>query len=197
MQVSAHDFEQLLREHRVLLDAYRDVQARCGERLLAQARAIARLEAQTMRLRAQAIRRQTELAWEREDRAERERAIPDLSKRVALARQVTLLQARIHQLMRAPGAAHAPARTAVVPWPRVSAGAEAPDTLETSLAAADLVICQTGCMSHGAYWRVQDHCQRTGKTCVLVERPDALRVVRIHGAIEDGAPACVTAPHTV
>lgn len=46
--------------------------------------------------------------------------------------------------------------------------------LETSLAAADLVICQTGCVSHGAYWRVQDHCQRTGKQCVLVEQPDAL-----------------------
>jgi hypothetical protein len=40
--------------------------------------------------------------------------------------------------------------------------------LESSLRAADLVICQTGCMSHGAYWRVQDHCRRTGKPCVMV-----------------------------
>ena len=45
--------------------------------------------------------------------------------------------------------------------------------LEASLVAADLVICQTGCLSHGAYWRVQDHCRRTGKACVLVEQPDA------------------------
>ena len=52
--------------------------------------------------------------------------------------------------------------------------------LEDSLVAADLVICQTGCLSHGAYWRVRDHCGRTGKTCVLVEEPDALRIVRIH-----------------
>ena len=52
--------------------------------------------------------------------------------------------------------------------------------LEDSLVAADLVICQTGCLSHGAYWRVRDHCRRTGKTCVLVEEPDALRIVRIH-----------------
>lgn len=51
--------------------------------------------------------------------------------------------------------------------------------LEGSLFAADLVICQTGCLSHGAYWRVQDHCNRTGKTSVLVEQPDALRIVRI------------------
>ncbi|MES2945474.1 MAG: DUF2325 domain-containing protein [Pseudomonadota bacterium] len=41
--------------------------------------------------------------------------------------------------------------------------------LELSLAAADMVICQTGCLSHNAYWRVQDHCKRTGKTCVLMD----------------------------
>lgn len=48
------------------------------------------------------------------------------------------------------------------------------DTLEASLVAADLVICQTGCVSHGAYWRVKDHCTRTGKQCVLVDKPEAL-----------------------
>lgn len=58
--------------------------------------------------------------------------------------------------------------------------------LEASLVAADLVICQTGCLSHGAYWRVRDHCKRTGKACVLVERPDALRIVRIKTAGGDG-----------
>ena len=50
--------------------------------------------------------------------------------------------------------------------------------LEASLVAADLVICQTGCVSHDAYWRVQDHCKRTGKQCVLVEQPQALQFVR-------------------
>lgn len=57
--------------------------------------------------------------------------------------------------------------------------------LEASLVAADLVICQTGCLSHGEYWRVQDHCKRTGKTCVLVEQPDAVRIVRINKAVPD------------
>ena len=52
--------------------------------------------------------------------------------------------------------------------------------LEASLVAADLVICQTGCLSHGAYWRVEDHCKRTGKTCVLVDEPEAVRIMRIH-----------------
>ncbi|MEK8028808.1 DUF2325 domain-containing protein [Pseudaquabacterium rugosum] len=43
--------------------------------------------------------------------------------------------------------------------------------LEASLAAADLVICQTGCISHDAYWRVKAHCKRTGTPCVFVDKP--------------------------
>ena len=50
--------------------------------------------------------------------------------------------------------------------------------LEASLVAADLVICQTGCVSHDAYWRVHDHCKRTGKQCVLVDQPQAMHFVR-------------------
>lgn len=50
--------------------------------------------------------------------------------------------------------------------------------LEVSLAAADLVICQTGCVSHGAYWRVKDYCKRSGKQCVFVEKPSASSLAR-------------------
>ena len=50
--------------------------------------------------------------------------------------------------------------------------------LGASLAAADLVICQTGCVSHGAYWRVKDHCKRTGKPCVFVEKPSVSSMAR-------------------
>lgn len=50
--------------------------------------------------------------------------------------------------------------------------------LERILQAADWVICQTGCLGHGAFWRVQEHCRRTAKTCVLVAQPDLLRLVR-------------------
>jgi len=52
------------------------------------------------------------------------------------------------------------------------------EQLEASLVAADLVICQTGCVSHDAYWRVHDHCRRTGKQCVLVDQPQAMHFVR-------------------
>ncbi|KAB8044665.1 DUF2325 domain-containing protein [Janthinobacterium aquaticum] len=54
----------------------------------------------------------------------------------------------------------------------------ASEQLEASLVAADLVICQTGCVSHDAYWRVHDHCRRTGKQCVLVDQPQAMHFVR-------------------
>jgi hypothetical protein len=50
--------------------------------------------------------------------------------------------------------------------------------LDQALAAADLVICQTGCVSHNAYWRVKDHCKRHGKPCVFVERPSAAHIKR-------------------
>ncbi len=46
-----------------------------------------------------------------------------------------------------------------------------PAQLEPQLAAADLVICQTGCISHDAYWRVKDHCKRHHKRCVFVDTP--------------------------
>ena len=45
--------------------------------------------------------------------------------------------------------------------------------LESTLAAADLVICQAGCVSHDAYGRVKDHCKRTGKRCMFVRKPSA------------------------
>ena len=43
--------------------------------------------------------------------------------------------------------------------------------LGNQLQAADLVICQVACISHDAYWRVKEHCKRTGKVCLFVEMP--------------------------
>lgn len=50
--------------------------------------------------------------------------------------------------------------------------------LDSVLAAADLVICQTGCISHNAYWRVKDFCKRTSKQCVFVENPSTSSLAR-------------------
>ena len=62
--------------------------------------------------------------------------------------------------------------------------------LDATLAAADLVICQTGCVSHNAYWRVKDHCKRTGKRCVFVETPSTAGLKR---ALVQLAPAVTAA----
>jgi len=59
-----------------------------------------------------------------------------------------------------------------------------PAQLEPQLAAADLVICQTGCISHDAYWRVKDHCKRHNKRCVYVESPSASSLKRALGTLD-------------
>ena len=192
---AAYDVEQLIGEHHALLRHYGRAQVRCSEQLREQAEEIARLRAQALRLRGRVVIRDTALAWAREDRDALEKSIPGLPGRLALARRVDALLGRIRELMRerlrwqrrdAPAglafAAGAPAMTR----PAMGVPGEDLGSLEASLRAADLVICQTGCLSHGAYWRVQDHCRRTGKACVLVAQPDALRIVRIRrGDAED------------
>ena len=41
--------------------------------------------------------------------------------------------------------------------------------IDAALAASDLVICQAGCISHNAYWRVKEQCKRTGKRCLYLK----------------------------
>ena len=66
--------------------------------------------------------------------------------------------------------------------------------LDASLAAADLVICQAGCISHSAYWLVKDHCKRTGKRCVYVDKPSASAFER---GLVQGVQDARTIPITV
>lgn len=170
--LAEQDVDRLLSEHGALLQAYAQVQARCTSLLREHGERIRRLDAELMRSRAQALRSLTALAWEREDRAALDKAAPGLKRRAVMGRQVEALQARVHELSRELHrrelADHA-ARTA----------GSLPQALEASLQAADLVICQTGCLSHGDYWRVQDHCKRSGKVCMLVDQPDRMHIVRI------------------
>jgi hypothetical protein len=58
--------------------------------------------------------------------------------------------------------------------------------LDSTLDSADLVICQTGCISHDAYWRVKDHCKRTGKRCVFVDKPSRAGMQRALTALSPG-----------
>jgi len=180
--LAEHDIDRLLREHGALLHAHAHAQARCTVLLREQADRVRRLDAELMRSRAAQVAACTALAWERQDRAAFEQSAPGLQRRAALGRQVEALQARIQQLMRQllrrelAGHGGSIAAGATVLADDLGAG------LEASLAAADLVICQTGCMSHGDYWRVHDHCRRTGKLCVQVDQPERLQIVRIDRA---------------
>ena len=67
MQHATQDLEQLTREHCALMRDYGRVQSRCTDQMRAQARETERLQAQVVRLRADAIVCATELAWARED----------------------------------------------------------------------------------------------------------------------------------
>ena len=39
------------------------------------------------------------------------------------------------------------------------------------LLAADVVVCQAGCLNHEAYKRVKSLCQRLDKPCLYLKRP--------------------------
>jgi hypothetical protein len=56
-----------------------------------------------------------------------------------------------------------------------------PHRLDAQLAAADLVLCQSGCLNHNAYSRVKDHCKRSGKPCVYLDKPGAGSFARALG----------------
>lgn len=177
--------EGLLREHQALARQYGAVQRRCDETLAAQRREIEALQGEVLRLRAALVQRVSSQACAREDHARLLATIPGLPARAALKRRVEALVERVQDLMRErlqwqwrqEGRRR---RAAAVVRDAPLAGDADARALEESLMAADLVICQTGCLSHGAYWRVQDHCRRTGKPCVVVEQPEALRIVRLH-----------------
>ena len=158
---------------------YMEVQTRCTAQMQSLAREVEALKRQLVHLRAKVIVRDSALAWEREQR-----------HALAQAMALNLVQAPLQVLP-----ASQTATAASIDWPLVEAADSQQQLLEDSLHAADLVICQTGCISDGAYWRVKDHCKRTGKTCLLVDQPNALRVVRIHPSGEDGkvvaAQACI------
>ena len=174
-------------EFLVLCRQWGEAQRRCSAALTAQAAEIQALQAEVVRLRGALVVRDTRLAMAYDELAQLRAAVPGLSRRQTMARHIAVLAERIATLSReclrwrlaaqsdtraAPPDASAPPRRVRVPvvveaHPDADAGA----TFDASLAAADLVICQTGCISHDAYWRVQDQCRRTGKPCILVDQP--------------------------
>lgn len=60
-----------------------------------------------------------------------------------------------------------------------------PHRLDAQLAAADLVLCQSGCLNHNAYSRVKEYCKRSGKPCVYLGKPGAGSFERALGAARE------------
>lgn len=187
-----------MNEHAVLLAAYARAQERCSRLLAEQAVQIEALQAQVVRLRGAMLMRDSAVALVREELAARSDAGFSLSRRLQGLLQAGRGRARGGRRASSTTAAATDLREkAVLCIDRGDAASglarqlveiaggrylhqhadvleEADEAaLEASLRAADLVVCQTGCVSHGAWWRVQDHCRRTGKPCVMVEQPAA------------------------
>lgn len=151
------EVEQLAQEHGVLLRRWGSLQGRCTEQQQTMSEEIAALQRMVFQLRAELVLHKSLLHWNSAD----------------------------HEQWRREMAAGYEPDTGFATGPQIHLRTNTADDaglqcLEQSLRTADLVICQTGCINAGEYWRVEDHCKRTGKACVLVEQPDALRIVRIH-----------------
>ena len=50
--------------------------------------------------------------------------------------------------------------------------------LQAQLAAADVVICQAGCLNHNAYAHVKAHAKRRGTPCIFLRKPGAAGLSR-------------------
>lgn len=188
-------------EFLVLCRQLGEAQRRCSAALTAQAAEIQALQAELVQLRGALVVRDTRLAMAHDELAQIRAAVPGLSRRQAIARHIAALAERMAALSREclrwrlatqsdtravrvshpelggatsaapPDASAHPRRVRVPVVVEAHPGADAGAAFDASLAAADLVICQTGCISHDAYWRVQDQCRRTGKPCILVDQP--------------------------
>ena len=141
----------LLNEHFALCRTYAEAQERCSRHMAAQRAEVARLQDEVLRLRAQTLVLTTALDWARAGTGAETGAV------VACGIQ---------------GAADAAAEAVVLPE-------RAPCQrlpLHSSLAEANLVLCQVGCLGHGAYWRdADDQCRRSGQTCVVAASANALQ----------------------
>lgn len=194
-----------------------EAQQRCSAAVAAQAAEIDALRSEVVRLRGALVVRGTQLAMAREALEQAHAATPGLLRRRAMAQHIRALAERIATLTReclrwrlaaqqgpvqSPLPLQAPAQSplpSTVPFALQAVPSAAHplqdsvSALDASLAAADLVICQTGCISHDDYWRVQDHCRRTGKPCILVDQPLAalqpVAVLRMSGLQRHGQVA--------
>lgn len=61
--------------------------------------------------------------------------------------------------------------------------------IDAAVAAADAVVCQAGCVSHAAYFRLKEACKKLGKPCVFVQSPGVGSFARGLAVLGGEAPA--------
>ena len=61
--------------------------------------------------------------------------------------------------------------------------------IDAAVSAADAVVCQAGCVSHAAYYRLKDACKKLGKPCVFVQSPGVGSFARSLAVLGGQAPA--------
>lgn len=61
--------------------------------------------------------------------------------------------------------------------------------IDGAIAAADAVVCQAGCISHAAYFRLKDACKKLAKPCVFVQSPGFGSFARGLAVLGGTAPA--------
>lgn len=245
-RVDMKKMQSLSSENAVLTRELGRIQERITRLVNEKTAEIGKLNTALMQIRAENIRKESEIAFLRSDLANLEEIVPGLPVRVQLVQQIEQLKNRNRELERhniglkqqvaqwmhrqeAASASMQP--TTIVPDAIESAPAAEGDAvrlidktilcvggrdgnlstyrqlvecaggkfehhdggrednlkqLNSDLAAADLVICQTGCISHNAYWRVKDYCKRHGKPCVFVENPSVSGMARSLEALSKG-----------
>jgi hypothetical protein len=67
--------------------------------------------------------------------------------------------------------------------------------IDAIVAGADAVVCQAGCVSHAAYYRLKDACKRLGKPCVFVQSPGIGSFARGLAALAGTAPTAHSVVH--
>jgi hypothetical protein len=60
--------------------------------------------------------------------------------------------------------------------------------IDAAIASADAVVCQAGCVSHMAYYRLKEACKKLGKPCVFVKSPGVGSFARSLAALAGAAP---------
>jgi hypothetical protein len=61
--------------------------------------------------------------------------------------------------------------------------------IDAVVSGADAVVCQAGCISHAAYWRLKEACKKLGKPCVFVQSPGVASFAKGLAALDGALPA--------